>query len=70
MGPLPKRRWSTRRQGQKRATHSLKKISLTVCPNCREPKLPHCACLKCGYYNGKQVIKIKEAKKKVNENSK
>jgi large subunit ribosomal protein L32 len=26
------------------------------CPNCEEPKLPHRVCMKCGQYDGKQVL--------------
>jgi large subunit ribosomal protein L32 len=31
-------------------------LSLAECPNCHEKKLPHQACLKCGYYKGREVI--------------
>jgi large subunit ribosomal protein L32 len=30
--------------------------TLAECPNCHEKKLPHRACLKCGYYKGREVI--------------
>jgi len=62
MTPLPKRRWSTRRQGKKRAT--LKATSRTAgkCPNCGELKISHFACGKCGFYNGRSIIKIKSKK--------
>ena len=33
---------------------------LSVCPQCNEPKLPHHACLSCGYYKGQEVLKPKE----------
>lgn len=26
------------------------------CPSCEEPKLPHRVCMKCGQYNGKQIV--------------
>lgn len=63
MAPLPKRRWSTRRQGKKRATHCLGSLNLTYCPNCQKPIPSHIVCPKCGYYKGRQVIKTKEPKK-------
>jgi len=63
MAPLPKRRWSTRRQGKKRATHKVENPSISYCPNCHEPIFSHSACPRCGFYKGRQVIKIKEPKK-------
>ncbi|MDP2905279.1 MAG: 50S ribosomal protein L32 [Candidatus Omnitrophota bacterium] len=64
--PLPKKRHSKAR-GRKRRTHwKLSGLNLIPCPQCKQPKLSHCACKLCGYYNGKQVIeiKVKEMKKK------
>ncbi len=63
---LPKRKHSAQR-GRKRRTHwKVKTTSLIACPQCKQLKLPHKACLVCGYYDGRQVveIKIKEKKKK------
>ncbi|HPT83820.1 MAG TPA: 50S ribosomal protein L32, partial [Limnochordia bacterium] len=37
-------------------------VEASICPNCREPKLPHRACLSCGYYKGRQVIQVAEEK--------
>ncbi len=31
-----------------------------ICPQCLEPKPPHRACAKCGYYRGKQVMRGEE----------
>ncbi len=63
MTPLPKRRWSTRRQGKKRATLKASGITPGKCPNCGELKQNHAVCPKCGYYRGKPVLKIKEKSK-------
>ncbi len=62
---LPKRRHSKAR-GKKRRTHwKVKAVGLSPCPQCKEPKIPHCICKVCGYYDGRQVIEIKvKAKKK------
>jgi large subunit ribosomal protein L32 len=63
---LPKKRHSKQR-GKKRRTHwKISLGTLTPCPQCKQPKLPHRVCTACGSYNGKQVIevKIKEKKKK------
>ncbi len=64
MTPLPKRRWSTRRQGKKRASQKLGSFTTSKCSNCGELKISHQTCPKCGFYNGKQIIKIKEKKQK------
>ncbi|MCF8044903.1 MAG: 50S ribosomal protein L32 [Desulfarculaceae bacterium] len=53
---LPKQKVSKSR-GRKRRTHQ--KVSaptVAVCPECREPKLPHTACPECGEYRGRLVV--------------
>ncbi len=64
--PLPKRRFSRARTLNKRAHKIFKAGPLSVCPQCKQAKLPHKVCPTCGYYKGKPVleIKIKEKKKK------
>ena len=64
MTPLPKRRWSTRRQGKKRATLRATSRTTGKCSNCGVPKISHFACGKCGFYNGKKVLTIKTKKTK------
>ena len=61
--PNPKRRHSTRRTANRRAHDFLSKPALSECPNCHEKKQPHRACAKCGVYDGRQVLDIKEAAK-------
>jgi large subunit ribosomal protein L32 len=54
--PLPKRRHSKTR-GRKRRTHyKVAAPARAVCPQCREPKLPHRVCPHCGYYKGREII--------------
>jgi ribosomal protein L32 len=33
---------------------------LQPCPHCREQKQVHFACRNCGYYNGREAIRIKQ----------
>jgi large subunit ribosomal protein L32 len=53
---LPKRRHSRSRQGKRRAHDALTAPSLSVCPQCHEPKLPHFVCPACGTYRGRKVV--------------
>ena len=62
MTPLPKRRWSTRRQGKHRASLRPKTLTAGKCVNCGGPTINHAACQVCGYYGKIQVLKVKEAK--------
>jgi large subunit ribosomal protein L32 len=59
--PLPKRRHSGTRRDKRRANDALAAPASSFCPNCQEPKLPHRICKSCGYYNGKEVIKVPES---------
>lgn len=57
---VPKHRKS-RKQRKQNQTH-LKAVQVTVseCPRCHEPKLPHHVCMECGYYNGMEIISMDE----------
>ncbi|MGI6380201.1 MAG: 50S ribosomal protein L32 [Anaerolineae bacterium] len=58
MTPLPKRRTSKARARKRRSHMALRAQSLTLCPSCRQPKLPHHACPSCGTYRGREVLEI------------
>lgn len=47
MTPLPKRRWSTRRQGKRRASIKLTLPKLVKCKNCGQLKKAHTRCANC-----------------------
>ena len=61
---LPKQRSAKARQGKRRSHLKLTLPALDTCPECHSPKLAHHVCPTCGSYNGRQVIKVKEPKKK------
>lgn len=65
MTPLPKRRLSTRRQGDRRSHIKLSLGGHLNCSNCKKPLQRHRVCPHCGYYGGKQVKtpKVKRASK-------
>lgn len=58
---VPKKRKSKSRTMMRRSINDrLEKKQFSYCPDCNEPKLPHHACLSCGTYKGKQVIRVEE----------
>ena len=60
---VPKVRTSRSRRNTRRAHHFLRPRGYSPCPNCQAVRLPHCVCLSCGYYRGRQVMAA-EAKAK------
>ncbi len=63
-GALPFRRVSKTAKRQRR-TH-LKKTAptTTTCSNCGAVVAPHRACTKCGYYKGKETLKVNKEETK------
>jgi len=64
MTPLPKKKCSHARQGQRRAHLKAKVSPVMACTRCTQPMLPHHACPTCGTYDGREVIEIKTKTKK------
>ena len=64
MGALPKRKYARARQGKRRSHQALTPPPLNSCPQCHTVKLAHHVCPTCGTYAGKEVIELKEPKKK------
>ncbi len=58
----PKRKISRSKRDKRRANwlNNINPPSLTACENCGETKLPHHACLECGYYKGQKIIDAEE----------
>ena len=54
----PKKRHSRARKGKRRASIKLKSPGGILCSNCKALVLPHMICKNCGYYQGKQIVKI------------
>lgn len=56
---VPKRKTSKAKRDQRRASAQiLKKATITTCPQCHEPKLPHRVCGECGYYKNQEVVAV------------
>lgn len=58
---VPKRKTAKARRDKRRTHYKATPVAVVACSNCKEPKLPHAVCPKCGYYKGKQYIAIEEA---------
>ncbi|MDE2836472.1 MAG: 50S ribosomal protein L32 [Chloroflexota bacterium] len=58
MPPLPKRKRSKSRVGTNRAHQHISLVGLVECPRCREAMKPHHACPSCGYYRGRDVLRV------------
>jgi len=59
---VPKKKKSQSKTKMRRAQYKITLPNLTPCPNCGELKMPHRVCPACGYYNGRQVVSVEEAK--------
>ena len=62
--PLPKRKTTKARQGDRRSHLHLEARELIECPQCHQPKLPHIACPSCGCYDGRAVLDVETKVKK------
>ncbi len=71
MGLPSKRR--TKQSKRERASHfALVEANLTTCSHCKRRILPHHVCPHCGYYRGREVLKLetilgKKAKRRAGE---
>ena len=58
---VPKRKVSSARQNKRRSNvWKLETPALSTCSNCGELKAPHRVCGNCGFYRGREVIKMGE----------
>ncbi len=57
---VPKGKVSKARRNSRRANWKLELPGIVECPQCHAMKLSHRVCKACGYYNGKQVLKVAE----------
>ena len=66
--PNPKRKHSKARRDKRRSANSkMYAANLSICPQCKELRMPHRVCPHCGYYNGKPVLVIETAAEKKKE---
>ncbi|MEK7211122.1 MAG: 50S ribosomal protein L32, partial [Patescibacteria group bacterium] len=61
---LPGHRRTSSHKRRRAAHFALNPKTLGKCAKCAKPVLSHHACKFCGFYNGREVLKIKAPKKK------
>ena len=61
---LPTQKRSKSRKKVKQYRYRLKKLSLSVCPKCKKPTLPHHVCPFCGTYVNREIVAMKLGKTK------
>ena len=58
---VPKKKVSKARRDKRRSSvWKLEAPSLSKCTQCGELKMPHRVCPICGYYKGREVIKVED----------
>ena len=55
---VPKKKVSPSRRNMRRSHDALRASAYAECPNCGELKRPHHICEFCGYYAGREVMKV------------
>ncbi len=55
---VPKRKTSKQRKHKRRTHYKLAVPGLVACSQCHSLKMPHRVCKECGYYDGKEVVKV------------
>lgn len=56
---VPKKKTSKAKGRSRRAANwRLDPPPRSVCPHCREAKLPHVVCPNCGWYKGRQAVEV------------
>jgi large subunit ribosomal protein L32 len=58
MSHEPKKKHSTQRKGKRRASIKLAVAMASNCKNCGAVNLSHRVCAACGFYNGRQIVKV------------
>jgi large subunit ribosomal protein L32 len=53
---VPKQKQSHSRTNKRRSQHKAARPTVSECPQCHAPRVPHRVCPECGYYAGRQVV--------------
>ncbi len=60
---VPAKRLSRSKGRRRRSQQGKSNLHLGKCSNCGNPTLPHRVCKNCGFYKGKEIVKISLPKK-------
>jgi len=55
---VPRHSHTRSKVGKTRMHKYIKRVSLSVCPKCKKPALPHIVCKNCGHYKGVEVVNV------------
>ena len=56
---VPKRKHGQARRDKRRSSHwKLDMPGIVACPKCKAAVLSHRVCKECGFYDGKEVLKV------------
>lgn len=56
---MPKHKISKSRRDMRKSQYlKVKTATPNKCPQCGEPKLTHRVCIHCGFYKGKEIVKM------------
>jgi large subunit ribosomal protein L32 len=56
---VPKKKTSKAKARSRRASNwTLVAPARSICPQCRQAKLPHVVCPNCGWYGGRQAVDV------------
>lgn len=55
---VPKGKISKARRDKRRANWKLTIPGMVKCPQCQAYVMPHRVCMECGFYKGKEVVKV------------
>ena len=58
MPPVPKKKTPRSRRGKHRSHQHVRLVALSKCPHCHNPRPPHQVCPSCGYYKGREAVRI------------
>ena len=60
----PKGKISRARRNSRRANWKIAAPNITACPRCQKMKMNHRVCKHCGYYDGRDVLKLEADRNK------
>ncbi|MBM3925716.1 MAG: 50S ribosomal protein L32 [SAR202 cluster bacterium] len=58
MAPLPTKKLTRAFSRRKFTAYRLEAQHVSICSQCHGSKRPHRVCMHCGYYKGRQILKV------------